>query len=296
MNFNFPDPADFPENTEPVNCSDFDWLSLDDFPALVDHIRRVGRFTAEEDAIFSEQIRRIHNAFKAWIECPAPRVRPIAETVDTGRLYDFFFRDVAALRSSPQAAGIRAIDRAITRTDPPAQKIVQDHLSDYTDLSVRDVTVQVSRPGDRHHYQQFQDCVTTTKLQNLHVDPKPGVVKAIIYLSNVTEETGPFQYLEESLDWKYDDIERCFAWGNSVGNYLHTPAHRRVANCFPKRFRKNAIIGRMIPDGSELSDHILSSLTTYTDHNLIIFDPCYGFHRGGLCERGERVNLQVVLC
>ena len=92
-------------------------------------------------------------------------------------------------------------------------------------------------------------------------------------------------------------MERIFAWGTSVGNYCHNPEHRIVANAFPKRYRKNSIIGRLIPDGSELSDFLLAETTEYLSDTatVMIFDPTFGFHRGGICKSGTRINLQVIM-
>jgi len=110
-------------------------------------------------------------------------------------------------------------------------------------------------------------------------------------------EDGPFSYVKGSNNWKYDEIERIFAWGNSVGNYCHTPKHRRVANALPKRFRKNAIVGRLFPDGSEMANLFTKRLTKYVseDANCMVFDPTFGFNRGGDPLSGMRINLQVVI-
>ena len=209
------------------------------------------------------------------------------------RLQAFFAEDIKRTKEIVPPDDIKSIDRATTRKDPSALKIVSDFLG----VQAKSVTVHVSNPGDKHHRQQFADCKAVTRLLNLHVDPKPGIVKAIIYLSDVTLEDGPFQFIRRSNEWKVDHIQRIFAWGNSVGNYLHTPEHRRVANAFPSRFRRNAIIGRLIADDSRLGNYLLEKLTTYTSDkaNVMIFDPCYNFHRGGQCRSGQRINLQVVL-
>lgn len=209
----------------------------------------------------------------------------------------------------PPKTGINQYDRALTDNRPTAITAVHNLLERIGALDaatkyrggdsvvVRAVTLHVSKPGDQHHSQQFKDCEETTSLLNLHLDPKPGILKAMIYLSDVGPEDGPFSYIEGSHKWGYDEMDRIFAWGNSVGNYCHTPTHRIVANAFPKRFRGNAIIGRLIPDFSKLSDELTKALVPYHSDtaNCMVFDPSFGFHRGGQCESGTRVNLQVVL-
>lgn len=289
--FEYPDVADFPENVEPVNRGRCDERHLTECVRAF----LAQTTTIDPEPILSEQFRRIGTARRMYEGMDRKPFGIETWHQDTANLRHYFRRDIEAVRESVPSGDVKAVDRARTRKDAEALSVVQTFLD--VPWTVKSVAIQVSQPGDRHHYQQFADCETTTKLLNLHQDPKPGIVKAIIYLSEVTEDDGPFQYIEGSHRWEYDDIERIYAWGNSVGNYCHTPKHRKAANAFPARYRRNAIVGRLIPDGTELSDFLLDSLATYTSDkaNVMVFDPCFGFHRGGQCRSGERVNLQVVM-
>lgn len=306
MNFDFPDIADFPENTAPRNEGYVNVRCQED---IEDVIQSAVKFNPDIDVrILKEQVGRIVSAWGAYTKTQTNWSSQLAvEGIlscrhDVSDLRDFFSADGERLRASDGVRkSIKEVDRVLTRNDEPALDIVTEFLEDtgllveamdYRDVTVRSVTVHLASPGDRHHYQTFADCETVTKLLNLHVDPKPGVVKAIIYLEI---DDGPFQFIKGSNRWNYDEIQRIFAWGNSVGNYCHTPEHRAVANAFPSRYRRNAIVGRLIPDGTALSDLLLDSLTTYESDNVMLFDPCFGLHRGGLCETGTRLNLQVVM-
>jgi len=192
----------------------------------------------------------------------------------------------------------------IKKNDPATIALIHEFLHS-TDLlgafrnhiKIRAIVVHLSRPGDIHHNQTFADIDYKTKLLNLHCDPKPGVIKALIYLDEVNEQNGPFQAVIGSNKWVRDEIEQIFAWGNSIGNYCHTPAHREVACAFPRRFRKNAIMGKLIPDESRMSNFLLENLTSFTTDmaNVIFFDPNFLLHRGGLVDEGERINLQVIM-
>lgn len=164
------------------------------------------------------------------------------------------------------------------------------------DLDFKHACLHICTPEDTHFTQTLQDCTTTSQLIGMHVDPKP-VMKIIIYLNEVTEAAGPFCFVPGSHRWYFDETELLVAKGNSTGNYLHTPDHRQVALMFPARFRKNAIVGRFILDGTPLSHQLLRREVQYTSAigNCLAFDPGNGFHRGGLCTTNNRINLQIVL-
>jgi len=164
------------------------------------------------------------------------------------------------------------------------------------DIDLDMVALHVASPTDTHHYQTFRDCHTTTKLISLHADPKFNLIKSLMYLNDVDDEAGPFSYVPESSRWWFDEVERLFAYGNSTGNYLDSPAARRAALAAPVRYRKNAIAGRLIPDDTPLSDMLLAKLHPFTssEANCVVFDPL-GFHRGGLCVSKRRVALQILM-
>lgn len=332
MRFEFPDIASHPacadlptfEDEEGKLSTDISTAQslgriMQNLPVL---IRSLGNFDATESMIFDEQMRRLAATEVAWQYLAANwgKVRggvpSFGETgishvcVDTTDLRLFFERDIVTLlaHTPPDPLPINEIDRVKTRIDETARRVVSRFLEATgllprarayanRNIDVVAVTVMVASPGDQHHYQTFRDIETVPKLLNLHQDPKPGILKALIYLSDVGPDDGPFEFIKGSAGWRYDRIARVFAWGNSVGNYCHTPAHRRVACMFPKRFRGSAIVGRLIPDGSELSDTLLKALTTYhsADATAFVFDPCFNFHRGGQCKSGARYTLNVVL-
>lgn len=165
------------------------------------------------------------------------------------------------------------------------------------DLDFKHACLHVCTPEDTHFTQTLQDCTTTSKLVGLHIDPKP-VMKIIVYLNEVTDESGPFAFVPQSHRWYFDETEMIFAKGNSTGNYLHSHLHREVASRFPPHFRKNSIIGRFVLDGTPESELLLNAekrFTTADGGNCIVFDPGNGLHRGGMCASQNRINLQIVL-
>ena len=164
-------------------------------------------------------------------------------------------------------------------------------------LKLDTVALHVARPNDNHHYQTLSDVPLDTKTVSFHMDPKFNVMKAIVYLNDVTLYNGPFTTLPKSNRWYYPEFERIIGCGNSVGNYLSSPLHRKVMSVFPDKMTKNVIMGRYFSNGSEMSDILLDNQHKYTskEANCILFDPAQTIHRGGLCDEGERVNLQIIM-
>lgn len=185
-------------------------------------------------------------------------------------------------------------------------KILQGHgvyetVSKYnrsrTNFKLDTVALHVARPNDTHHYQTLADVPGSPKTISFHMDPKFNVMKAIVYLNKVTESNGPFTTIPKSNRWYYPEFERVIACGNSVGNYLSSPDHRTAMSIFPDEMTKNVIMGKYFRDGSDISNLLLSSMHKYTsdEADCILFDPAHTIHRGGLCDEGERVNLQIIM-
>lgn len=178
---------------------------------------------------------------------------------------------------------------------------VFDTVSKYNrskaNMKLDTVALHVARPNDTHHYQTLSDVPGSPKTISFHMDPKFNVMKAIVYLSEVSESNGPFTTVPKSNRWYHPEFERIIACGNSVGNYLSSPDHRKVMSIFPDIMTKNVIMGRYFEDGSDNSNILLNNMHKYTssDVDCILFDPSQTIHRGGLCDKGERVNLQIIM-
>lgn len=178
---------------------------------------------------------------------------------------------------------------------------VFDTVSKYNrskvNLKLDTVALHVARPNDSHHYQTLSDVPGSPKTISFHMDPKFNVMKAILYLDEVTETNGPFTTVPKSNRWYHPEFERLIACGNSVGNYLSSPDHRTAMSIFPDVMTKNVIMGKYFKDGSDNSNILLNNMHKYTssEADCILFDPAQTIHRGGLCDKGERVNLQIIM-
>ena len=132
---------------------------------------------------------------------------------------------------------------------------------------------------------------------NWHCDASnTSWVKLFVYLTDVTEDDGPFSYVEKSNRWIYDDLQNIFGRAISTGSYCHTPDSRAVVFQLPKQLRISHNFGRCLLDGSEQQEMILEKEKLFTSDkgNLCIFDPA-GMHRGGICKSGTRIALQILM-
>ncbi len=304
------------------------------YQALAGDIRRHVPLVAAEVKILSEQIQRVKNASKTYIDsCKHQVDRTDVPGSDLYERLDFegsapFKIDakrIQAIRDVVESD----IEGVLSQTDHTAQPHSYDRFRLYTrtenlrlfelvdmtlrergvlqaaskynrrdtDLAIHSIALHIATPMDTHHYQTLSDLPTVSKLISLHMDPKFNLVKVMLYLSQVTLDSGPFTVVPGSNRWFHDPLERVVACGNSTGNYLSSPAHRKVLLMFPRILRKNVILGRYILDGTPTSNMLLRKLHEYTsdEADCIVFDPTMTLHRGGLCKARNRINLQVLL-
>jgi len=169
-----------------------------------------------------------------------------------------------------------------------------DHYWGRRGASTRKVTLHVSKPTDQHLFQYFQDCETTPETTNLHIDPKDGLFKALLYLTPVKEENGPIWFVKESHRWQRNEFEMLLARGIATGNYCENAVARRAIFRLPKRLRKSLQFGRNLLDGTEQQKKILDQREMMlSPNNLAVFDPGNIMHTGGWVKSGLRVNLQI---
>jgi len=163
-------------------------------------------------------------------------------------------------------------------------------------LQVKNVVLHIAKPTDENWKQFLYDCKTVTKTTNLHIDPKEDVIKAMMYLNDITAEDGPFSYVEKSNRWIYDDLQNIFGRAISTGSYCHTPESRAVVFQLPKQLRISHNFGRVLLDNTEQQNKILEKEKLFTSDkgNLCVFDPA-GMHRGGICKSGIRIALQILM-
>ena len=164
-------------------------------------------------------------------------------------------------------------------------------------LQVANVVLHVSKETDSHWRQFFYDAKTTPKFTNAHIDPKQNVVKAMIYLNNVTRENGAFSYAVSSNKNPLNPLQNVFGRAISTSSYCHNPESRKSVFKLPANLRVSHNFGRCVFPGSALWNYLERKLRSIQsdDANIIVFDPGGGIHQGGICVSGTRLALQILM-
>tara|TARA_R110000823_G_scaffold260299_1_gene381187 strand:+ start:33 stop:1151 length:1119 start_codon:yes stop_codon:yes gene_type:complete len=171
---------------------------------------------------------------------------------------------------------------------------ILDAAKEYFNYSmvVEGVTLHVCKQKDQHWQMTMAD-QTPTPYENLHFDPKNGMLKCIFYLNEVTNDNGPFSYIEGSHKWNDDPFNRVIAKSVSVSNYLENDEKRNQFLKLPRTMQKCANIGAFLQDN--VNDMFTKEKKYTSDQgNIMFFDPG-GLHRGGIVhDKGMRANLQIM--
>jgi hypothetical protein len=290
------------------------------YDAVLNHSKNCLSPTKEQLQIFSDMRRRVEKCVDLFFKEKQLNDDIVPGYSDGYEIYDIgtddlieeLQEDVDAFLDQPnQVAAPHYYDRFLQLDQHKYSRVyikLQDRLEKVNaihnaqvyskrKMKVKMITLHVCTPSDTHYNQTLRDLPTTSDLVNLHMDPKYGLMKAIVYLNHVTSESGPFSVIPDSNHWRYDRVEELVARGHSTANYVDTPLARECIRVLPKRMRKNVILGRYILNGSDDEEFLGPMEKKFTSNttNCIVFDPVRTLHRGGICKSKNRINLQVVL-
>ncbi|NOS81160.1 MAG: hypothetical protein HOP32_06205 [Nitrospira sp.] len=177
---------------------------------------------------------------------------------------------------------------------------------------------------DFSHDQQrwYRDCyadvgLPTSKTVYMHLDADIQMVKAMLYLGDVSDEQGPFRYVRGSSCWArspsilsihkgFDTVEtEVFEMepdqlDYTLGYYrprFKLPEHRQYLMNLPALLRGSTHFGDDVLDDSALSSLLLKDEVVFTGPagTLVLFDGSKGIHRGSQVTRGERWAVQIAL-
>ena len=164
-------------------------------------------------------------------------------------------------------------------------------------MSVANVVLHVATPTDQNWKQFLQDATTTPKYTNTHIDPKEDVVKAMIYLNDVTTDNGAFHYYKGSNREEIHPVQNIFGRAITTGSYCHNPESRRTVFRLPRGLRVSHNFGRQVMPGSGWEKYLDQNLKPVTSEegNIMVFDPGAGIHQGGICKSGTRLALQILM-
>lgn len=163
-------------------------------------------------------------------------------------------------------------------------------------VSLVDVNPQINDPSDDFWQRVFPDLqLGQPSCAYLHRDASGGDIKAIIYMSDVGPDNGPFGYVRGSHRMKMSVTDDHIAEANDSNGLAGTDlASRRLFAALPSRLRQKGSFGNDVPDGSPLAGELLDSLWSITAPrgSVVVFDT-KGVHRGGMVVQGER---RVITC
>ena len=163
-------------------------------------------------------------------------------------------------------------------------------------VSLVDVNPQINDSSDDFWRRVFPDLqLGQPSCAYLHRDASGGDIKAIIYMSDVELDNGPFAYVRGSHRMRMSVTDDHIAETNDSNGLAGTdPTSRLLFAALPSRLRQKGSFSNDVPDGSPLAGELLGSLWSITAPrgSVVVFDT-KGVHRGGMVMRGER---RVITC
>ena len=147
-------------------------------------------------------------------------------------------------------------------------------------------------PDMKNHFEDIR--LSDPASYYFHIDASEGQIKCMIYLHNVTTDTGPTCYVPGSNRNHIGRFELLVRMANDKTRLDKCKReNRELFSALPRIFQKKAEFGNDLnhKDG----ERFLSQSVELTSDkgNLILFDP-NGYHRGKMIKEGKRIVLQVV--
>ncbi|WP_428663347.1 phytanoyl-CoA dioxygenase family protein [Reyranella sp.] len=161
---------------------------------------------------------------------------------------------------------------------------------------LRSVALQINDEHDRFWRAHFEDRgVPVPSTVFFHIDNTYGVVKAMIYLSEVGGTNGPFSYVPGTHRVDVGWFEALVLRAVDIWIDVY-PEERHLFAALPRLLRRKAKFGDDLDpadaQGKWLLDH--ERVMTSKDGDVFIFD-VKGVHRGGMVKNGERRVIQVMM-
>lgn len=221
--------------------------------------------------------------------------------------------DALRQRRGAQAAGRREFEESrayATRTSAAelfkqVEAILQtsgalDGVSAYLGrrASLIDVNPQINDVSDDFWQHIFTDLPAADRpARYLHRDASGGDIKAIIYMSDVGPDNGPFSYVLGSHHTRSGTVGNWIEEANDQGPLSGTNLEsRRVFAALPHALQRKCSCGNDVQPGTAIAKRLLDAEWTITAArgHIVLFDT-KGFHRGGLVRRDERIVMTCVM-
>ena len=229
----------------------------------------------------------------------------LREELRARAIKDPFNRAVIAVRfNSPLW---KAIKRSVSNAG------VLDVLSEFkaNRMTMLGAGLEYSHPKQQWYQSLYSDVgLADGPFQYLHVDEGYCLPKAMIYVTPVTEDSGPTRAVPGSNRWESSEIRlRMFRaldrvvgdrydQFNTGGNYraqARRPELRRIFMQLPRAFRGSSHFGDDILPNTSIAGVLDSLEVPYLSERAgaLVFDGPHLLHRGSLVRHGERMALQI---
>jgi phytanoyl-CoA dioxygenase PhyH len=156
---------------------------------------------------------------------------------------------------------------------------------------VKHMLLQINDAKDAYQRGKFADVGLQDPATNyMHLDTSEEIVKCMVYLTEVTDRTGPFGYVRGSNRVSVGTFEGLFRRANDrAGLSGYAPETRRMFMALPSPLRHKSMFGSDLLDGAPETKRVVDAEYQFVsaDGNAAIFDNL-GIHRGGLVREGER--------
>ena len=179
--------------------------------------------------------------------------------------------------------------------DTPLYKIANTFKG--RELAVVDISPQINEEADDFWRVHRPSANLDDDTGYFHTDSSGGDLKVIIYLSNVKEVNGPFEYVSGSNNWnkkkRFDLIGEVVDSSPLAGQSEN--AKKLFAN-LPHWLQFKGSYGNDIIDSSNVKEIINENKNTFVSPKgtMILFDT-KGLHRGGMVKQGMRKVVTIVL-
>lgn len=207
-------------------------------------------------------------------------------------------RDFEASRSYARRDEAKALFEAIEALF--TQSGVFDTAQAYLGRKIKliDVNPQINDPSDDFWRRVFPDLQQPTpSCAYFHRDASGGDIKAIVYMSDVGPDNGPFGYVIGSHLMPLQRADDHVSEANDSNGMAGTgPENRRCFAALPEAWRHKGAFGNDVLDGTPLAEAIQGGLWAITGSkgSIVMFDT-KGVHRGGMVVQGERRVITCVL-
>lgn len=135
-----------------------------------------------------------------------------------------------------------------------------------------------------------------------HRDESCHVPKALLYLSDVEDDSGPFSVCPASFKKESSPVvaaaSRVYSYPHNLPeNVLDKYQVDQFTDNLPEELNVNSHYGFNLPDNTFASEAILNDETKFcgSSGTCVVFDGYNLLHRGGLCKDIPRIALQVML-